>query len=207
MHALRREDILDPTTYDARRDEVRREVMADKNRRRLAVGDDVTLLFETQKTLWYQVQEMIRAEQIDDDKGIEHELETYNELMPAPGELSATMLIEYANVEERNRRLRELVGIHDHVWLELGETRNRASFDQRQMETERVSSVQFIRFDLGGLSAEAWRGLAAAGSIRVAIDHPKMRASAAIEGACAEALAQDLDALEASAKAAGARPS
>jgi hypothetical protein len=202
MQMLRRDDILEPKTYEARRDEVRREVMAEKNRRRLAVGDHVTLLFETWKTLWYQVQEMIRAEAITDPQGIDHEIETYNELMPAAGQLSATMLIEYADVAERDRRLRELVGIQDHVWLELGDRRARASFDQRQMETERVSSVQFIRFDLGEVSADAWRELARTGGIRVVIDHPQMNVSASVDGAVADALAEDLDA---SARSAAAR--
>ncbi len=194
MQALRRDDILDRATYEAKRDEIRREVMAEKRHRRLAVGDHVTLLFETRKTLWYQVQEMIRAEEIADESGIEHELETYNELMPGKADISATMLIEYPDIEVRNQRLRELVGIHEHVWLELGEKRVLASFDQRQMETERVSSVQFIRFDLGDLSPAGWRALASEGKVSVVIDHPHMRAKATIEGAVAAALAEDLEA-------------
>jgi hypothetical protein len=201
MQALRRDDILDRKSYDTRRDEVRREVMAEKRRRRLAVGSDVTLLFETWKTLWYQVQEMIRAEEIADENGIAHELETYNELMPGPGEISATLLIEYPDVEERDRRLRELVGLDQHVWLELGEKRALAAFDQRQMETERVSSVQFIRFDLDGMSASEWRSLASRGAIRVTIDHPAMKATVTLEGEVAEALAEDLEASERSATA------
>jgi hypothetical protein len=201
MQALRRDDILDRKSYAARRDEVRREVMVEKKRRRLAVGDHVTLLFETWKTLWYQVHEMIRAEEIADENGIEHELETYNELMPGPGEISATLLIEYPDVEERNRRLRELVGLDQHVWLEVGERRVLAAFDRRQMETERVSSVQFIRFDLDGMSASEWRSLASRGAIRVAIDHPAMKATVTLEGEVVEALAEDLEASERSATA------
>lgn len=194
MQALRRDDILDRATYESKRDEIRREVMGEKRRRRLAIGDHVTLLFETRKTLWYQVQEMIRAEEIADESGIEHELETYNELMPGKADISATMLIEYPDVEVRNQRLRELVGIHEHVWLELGDQRVLASFDQRQMETERVSSVQFIRFDLGDLSPQRWRELADKQALRVVIDHPKMQVKAAIEGDVAAALAEDLEA-------------
>jgi hypothetical protein len=194
MQALRRDDILDLKAYAARRDQVRRDVMDVKKRRRLAVGGNVTLLFETQKTLWYQVQEMLRAEEISDEAAIEHELQTYNELMPGPSELSATMLIEYADVDERNRRLRELVGIHEHVWLDLGDKRVLARFDTRQMETERVSSVQFVRFDLDGLSPAAWRQLADEGALRMVIDHPAMRVTAPIEGEIAAALADDLEA-------------
>ncbi len=194
MQPIRREDILDLNTYGARRNEIRKEVMAEKNRRRLQVGDHIMLLFETWKTLWYQVQEMLRAESITEEEGIAHEMETYNELLPGPREISATMLIEYEDVDLRNKRLRELAGLKDHVWLELGGDRIKAQFDQRQMEDERISSVQFIRFDLGETTPEAWRKLGAQGRVRVVIDHPAMEVATPVPKAVAEALAEDLEA-------------
>lgn len=194
MRPIRREDILDLESYEARRDDLRREAMAEKNRRRLRLGDHVTFLFETRTTLWYQVQEMLRAESITDEEAIAHEMETYNELLPGAGELSATMLIEYEDIEVRNRRLRELAGLQDHVWIDLGGKRVKAAFDQRQMEVERVSSVQFIKFDLGGASPDEWRKLAGEGQIRVVIDHPALEISAAMREEVADALAEDLEA-------------
>ena len=92
-----------------------------KERRRLAVGSHLTFLFENTATVWYQIEEMIRSERMTDAAAIQHEIDTYNELIPARGEISATLLIEFAEAKERDAALRRLVGIEKHLWLKLGD--------------------------------------------------------------------------------------
>ena len=124
---------------------------------------------------------------------VQHELDTYNELIPAPGSLSATLLIEYAESAERDAALRRLVGLERHLWLKLGAARIAASFDDRQMSTERISAVQFVRFaPAGGIDADEFSELAARGDAAIVADHPSLAASGAIVGPLAGALAEDL---------------
>ena len=86
----------------------------------------MTLLFENGQTGWYQTQEMIRTKKLVTADAIAHEIETYNELLPGPGELAATMLIEYPEPMQRDAALRRLLGLEDHLWISMGEKRERA---------------------------------------------------------------------------------
>jgi hypothetical protein len=149
-------------------------------------------LFENVQTVWYQVQEVVRSERIDSGEGIEHELDTYNELLPGPNELAATMLIEFTEAAERDENLRKLAGLENHISLLIGERRQKARFDLRQVSTERVSSVQFLRFPLGGIDTQTFAARAAEGRIVVEITHPQMTVRTPISGALAAALAEDL---------------
>jgi hypothetical protein len=186
------DEILSIADYERVRDVVRPLLIHEKARRRLAVGSHITLLFESRQTAWYQVEEMIRTEKILASDAIQHEIETYNELVPKGGELVATMLIEYAEPRERDAALKRLVGLERYVRLVLGERRIAASFDDRQMAPERVSAVQFVRFAASGVSAEEFRALAESGKVAIEVDHPNLAAGAQITGALAEALAADL---------------
>ena len=151
MRPVRREEILDLATYERMRDDVRREVIAAKAPRRVHVGEHVTLLFENRRTVWYQVQEMLRTERITAAAGIAHEIETYNELLGGPGELGATLLIEIDDPAVRAMKLREWLDLPQHVYARLEDgTRVRPTFDPRQVGTERVSSVQYLKFAVGG---------------------------------------------------------
>jgi hypothetical protein len=192
MKAVQRGQILPFDQYEKLRPLLRPLFIAEKDRRRLAVGEHVTLLFENAQTVWYQVQEMLRSERITSEDGIAHELDTYNELLPGPNELAATMLIEFTDAATRDENLRKLAGLENHIFLVIGERRQKARVDLRQVSAERVSSVQFLRFGLGGLDAEAFVAKAAQGLISVEVTHPMMQVRAPIEGALAAALAQDL---------------
>ena len=163
----------------------------EKERRRLAVGSHLTFLFENTATAWYQIEEMIRSERMADASAIQHEIETYNELIPAPGEISATLLIEYAEAKERDAALRRLVGIEKHLWLKLGDKKIPLQFDERQMSAERVSSVQFVRFNVG-LEPDAFLKLAVANQVAVLATHPNLGAEASITGELARSIAEDL---------------
>jgi len=192
VKAVQRSQILSLEQYDKLRPLLRPLFIAEKDRRRLAVGEHVTLLFENAQTVWYQVQEMLRSEHIAAEEGIAHELDTYNELLPGPNELAATMLIEFVDPAQRDENLRRLVGLESHINLVIGERRHKARVDLRQVSTERVSSVQFVRFGVGGIDAQEFAAKAEQGRVAVEITHPLMQVQGRIEGALARSLAEDL---------------
>lgn len=150
MTPIRADELLSLADYERVRARLRPLLIAEKNRRRVALGAHMTLLFENPQTVWYQVQEMLRIEKIEKIEAIQHELDTYNELLPKPGELSATLLIEYGEPQTRDAALVRLAGLENHFWSVAGERRTRAEFDRRQFDGERVSSVQFVWFPLPG---------------------------------------------------------
>jgi hypothetical protein len=102
------------------------------------------------------------------------------------------MLVEYADEAERNVALRALVGLERHLRIRIGERREPARFDARQIATDRVSAVQFVRFPLGGLDHDEFLRFAAEGKIAIEVDHPHLKESALINGPIAKALATDL---------------
>lgn len=153
--------------YEIVRAELRPKMMALKDRRRIRVGDNLTFLFENQDTVRYQIQEMMRIERLQNPYEIAHEVETYNELIPATGELSVCLLIEYETPAERDVWLRKLLGLENHIWLETGGQRSLAKFDDRQISTDRLSSVQYIKFKLTPLQTAAFPQGA-----KIVVDHP-----------------------------------
>jgi hypothetical protein len=134
---------------------------------------------------------MIRSEGMTDDGAIQHEIDTYNELIPAPGAISATLLIEFAEARERDAALRRLVGLEKHLWLKLGDAKVPLKFDDRQMSSERVSAVQFVQFEVG-IDSEAFLKLALTNQIAIQADHANLGAEARIAGDLARSLAEDL---------------
>ncbi len=184
-------EVLPVTIYDRVRPLLRPLCIAEKARRRLAVGPHLTLMFENRQTVWYQIQEILHTERIFEDPAIDAEVETYNELIPHPGELFATLLVEYADPAERDVELARLVGLERHLWVILDERRVGARFDERQMSPDRISAVQFIAFPLGA-DAGRFGELVAAGKVAVEVDHPHLSVRAPVEGALAMALTDDL---------------
>src|ERR1035437_8115114 len=113
-------DIADQRAYERERDEFRREVIAAKKVRRITVGPVITLTFESRLTMRFQIQEMARAEKMVSDEQIQHELDVYNRLLPAPGELSATLFLELTSEAELRKWLPELVGVERSCELRIG---------------------------------------------------------------------------------------
>lgn len=182
MRPVRREDIIDYVTYEERREGIRREVLAEKAPRRVHVGDVLTFLFETTLTMRYQVQEMMRTERMVRETDIQHEIETYNEVLGGPGELGATLLIEIDDAEERAKKLVEWVTLPEHLYVLLADgTKVRATFDARQISSDRVSTVQYLKFPV-------------AGRVPVAIgaDHPRLTLEAKLSAEQRAALERDL---------------
>lgn len=150
MQPVLREEILDYVTWSEQREAAQPEILELKRRRRIHLGEAITLLFENRDTVRYQVHEMLRIERIVKEADIRHELATYNELLGGEGELGATMLVEIDDPEERARRLREWLELPSRVYLGLGNGgRAFATFDARQKGTDRLSAVQFLKFKVG----------------------------------------------------------
>jgi hypothetical protein len=144
------EDIVEREKYTELRPSYRAAIIDYKRNRRLAVGESITLLFEDYETLRFQVQEMTWVEGITLPEKIQHEIDTYNELMPADCELSATLFIEITEAGQIRAALDQLIGVDEHVSLVVGEERDaieiHARFDPKQMQEDRISAVQYIKF-------------------------------------------------------------
>lgn len=191
MRPLTLDDLLGPEAYKEARPLLERQILATKANRRFTVGEVYTFLFENRDTVRWQVQEMCRVERITDPVAIQHELDTYNALLPRHDSLSATLLIEVASPTERDALLRALVGLHERVALVLNDHPPiHATFDAEQFGDERVSSVQFVRFPLSG---QALAGLADLNHpAEMVIDHPARPARARLPATLRAALVDDL---------------
>jgi hypothetical protein len=151
MKPVQRDEILDYVTYGEQRDQMRKEALAAKEARRVHVGDALTFLFENRTTVRYQIQEMMRVERLVKEAEIQHEIDTYNELLGDDGELGCTLLIEIDDPEERDVKLREWLILPESAYVKLADGRRiPAVFDPRQRGEDRVSSVQFFKFDTRG---------------------------------------------------------
>jgi hypothetical protein len=159
--ALTRNDLMSLEAYAKARPALRMEVIEHKKSRIVRLGNHVTLLFEDEKTVRYQVQEMLRIERLFEDEEIQSELDAYNPLIPDGSNLKATMLIEYENEIERKAALAKLIGIEDRIFIQVeGQERVYAIADEdldRETE-EKTSAVHFVRFELSFAMKEALKG-------------------------------------------------
>ncbi len=169
---ISRESLMSLETYAKTRIEFRKQVMEHKKNRSVFLGNHVTLLFEDEITLRYQVQEMLRIEKIFEEEGIQSELDAYNPLCPDGSNFKATMLIEYGNVAERKAALAKLIGIEDRLFVQVeGQSRVYAIADEDlERETaEKTSAVHFVRFEL---TPEMKSALKSGAQMMVGCDHP-----------------------------------
>jgi hypothetical protein len=149
VRKVQRSEILSLPDYDAQRDAIRRSAMAAKALRRVHVGP-LTFLFENRETVRYQVHEMARAERLYRDAELQHEVDTYNELLGEPGELGCSLLIELPDPADRDAKLRAWRALPEHLYARLEDGRRvRAVYDRRQVGDDRLSSVQYLRFPVG----------------------------------------------------------
>ena len=156
MRLVQRGDIIDYQTYEEMRDLLRKEVFAEKAKRRIHVGCCFTFLFENALTMRYQVQEMMRAEKLVKEKDILHELDTYNALLGGEGELGCTLMIEIDDPAERSKKLRGWLRLPGHIYATLEDgTRVRPTYDPSQVGEDHLSSVQYLKFLVGGAAPVA----------------------------------------------------
>jgi len=144
---VERSEILDYQTYTEKRDEIRSSAMHEKDRRRIHLGEHLTFLFENTDTIRYQILEMVRIEKMVKEAGIQHEIDTYNNLLGESGELTCTLLIEYEDPSERDKMLGSLTDLPEKIYL-LMENGKKVypEYDRDQMSDVKLSSVQFLKF-------------------------------------------------------------
>jgi len=189
---IQRDSLLSLEAYARERGQFRAKVMEHKKRRTVHLGSHVTLQFEDELTIRYQVQEMLRIERIFEEEGIQHELDAYNPLVPDGGNWKATMLIEYPDEAERRRMLGVLKGIERRVWVEVaGASRVYAIADEdlERENEDKTAAVHFVRFEL---PAAMRRRLAGGARLTIGIDHPDYRASVEVGPEQRAALLADL---------------
>ena len=189
---IERHSLLSLEAYARERPSFRAKVIEHKKQRTVALGEHVTLLFEDELLVRYQIQEMLRIERIFEEEGIRHELETYSPLVPDGANWKATMFVEFPDVEERRRMLERLKGIERRTWVQVeGLERIYAIADEdlERENAEKTSAVHFLRFELPPVFRERVRSGA---PLMLGVDHPHYQATCEASAEQRASLAQDL---------------
>ncbi len=191
MRPITYADLLPPAEYVRARDLWVRELIAHKKSRRVPLGELVTAVFEDRKTVLFQIHEMIRAEHIQRREAIQHEIDTYNAILPGAGELSATLLVDITDRARIRAELDRLVGLHEHTYLKVGDLEPvRATFDEAQLGEQRISAVQYTKIPVRGAVAAAFADPAVPAAL--VIDHPAYRVEGPLAGEVRASLVRDL---------------
>ena len=193
MNKIARDSLMTLEAYAKARKEFRAKVLAHKKNRIVHLGEHLTLIFEDELTIRYQVQEMLRVEKIFEEDGIQDELAAYNPLVPDGSNFKATMLLEYEDPDERRRELGRLKGIEDRVYVQVeGCARVFAIADEDldRENDEKTSSVHFLRFEL---TPEMTAALKYGVGLAIGVDHPNYQAAIpTVPDATRRALVADL---------------
>jgi hypothetical protein len=187
---VERSELLDLGAYEEVREHFRARLHAVKGPRRVALGPNMTVLFENHDSVLFQVQEMLRTERITSEKAIAHELDTYNELIPGDGELSATVFIEYPERDERERMLVALAGVEDDFYLVAGGERCAVVPDRRGTDPTRTMAVQYVKFPLAPRALSALKKCDA--PVLVGVSHPVYMAEIELGPETLASLAEDV---------------
>ena len=177
MPKIARESLMTLESYAKERNAFRARVMSHKKDRKVHLGDHVTLIFEDELTMRYQIHEMLRVERIFEEAGIQEELDVYNPLIPDGRNFKATLMIEYPDVAERRERLAVLKGIEDRIWVQVEGCKRVYAIADEDLEREtedKTSSVHFLRFEL---TDEMARALKYGVGLAIGVDHPHYAAT------------------------------
>ncbi|MDB5957433.1 DUF3501 family protein [Ramlibacter sp.] len=186
------ESLMTLEAYARWRKQHKAEVMAHRQLRSVALGDHVNVQFESELTMRYQIQEMLRIEKIFEEEGIRQEIDVYAPMVPDGGNWKATMLIEYPDVNERRRELARLIGVAERMFVEVeGHPRVYAIADEdlERENEEKTSAVHFLRFELSAPMRDAVKAGAA---VKVGCDHTNYPAHVAVGAETLASLAGDL---------------
>jgi len=192
MKLLEPSEILNLVEYEKVRVARRRDIVELKQARRVSVGRYLTFVFENRATVWFQIQEMVRAERIVDESKIAEEVEVYNGLLPRPGELAATLMIEIDQASEIRPVLDRLLGIdtRDYVKLTVGPHVIVGEFESGHSDEERgkLSAVHFVRFALPPRARAQFAG----SEVALVVEHPNERARTVLSEESKRSLLEDL---------------
>ncbi len=189
MKPISREELLDIAAYERIRDVFLRSVLERKRPRYVKLGPNMTALFENRDSVLFQIQEMLRTERITQEKAILHEVETYNALVPADTELSATLFVEYQDRDERERMLAALAGLEDKFRLRVGSELLPVTPDERSRDPERTMAVHYVKFPLTASALAALKS--GATEIALEVAHPAYTTSAVLSPATLQSLRDD----------------
>lgn len=192
MKVIAPEDVIPYEAYEKQREEFRSRIIALKQRRRISIGPLVTMIFENRSTLQFQIQEMIRVERIFDPGKIQDELNVYNAILPAPGELSATLLIEITEEAMMKHWLDQFMGL-DHgekVAIVAGGERVFGEFEGGHSHDTKISAVHFVRFRPTTSMQSAIADLRQ--PVMLTVDHGEYQAQTAVPGSMREEWLSDL---------------
>jgi len=193
MKALTPSDIIPPADYERQREGFRARIIALKQRRRVSVGPLITLVFENRETLLFQIQEMVRVEQIFDPAKVQEELDVYNALLPATGELSATLLIEITDEARMKEWLDAFMGL-DHgqkVAITVGGERSYAAFEGGHSHETKISAVHFVRFPVPPAMKVLLADLRV--PVTLSVYHGRYQADTPVPGSIREEWLRDLE--------------
>jgi hypothetical protein len=187
-----RDSLMTLEAYSKWRKEHKPSVVQHRKLRSVFLGEHVNVQFESELTVRYQIQEMLRIEKIFEEEGIEHELEAYGPLVPDGDNWKATMMIEYPDANERKRELARLIGIEDRMFVEIegkGRVYAIADEDLERENEEKTSSVHFVRFQFSSAQCAA---IKAGAAVKLGCDHTNYPAHVTIAAETLASLAGDL---------------
>ena len=189
MNKVILDDIMGLPAYEKVREKFRQRVIELKKKRRVPVGDKVSLVFENRETVIFQIHEIMRAERITDLDKIREEIEVYNGLIPEPGELSATLFLEIEDQSHLRDDLLRFLGVDDAVFLKIGKRKIQARFEEGRSKDDKISAVQYVKFPLTADERAAFAGSAEA---TLLVEHPNYQAQVRLEAETRESLLADL---------------
>jgi hypothetical protein len=192
MEKLTREDLYSLEQYAEQRPDFRARVLEHKKHRRVDIGPNLSLYFEDRLTIQYQVQEMLRIERIFEAEGILEELEAYNPLIPDGSNLKCTAMFEFEDVSERRRRLAELTGVENHVWVQVDghdKVFAIANEDLDRSTDEKTSAVHFMRFEF---TDDMKSALASGAGITMGVEHDLYRHETRLDDTTRQSLLEDI---------------
>lgn len=196
MKLLTQQDVISHEEYERQREGFRSRIIALKQRRRISLGPLMTLVFENRDTVRFQIQEMIRVERIFDAQKVQDELDVYNVLLPAPDELSATLLIEITDQATMKEWLDRFMGL-DHgekLAIESGGERAFGVFEGGHSHETKISAVHFVRFRPSPRMRAAFADLRQ--PVMLKVEHNGYRAEVPVPGSMREEWLGDLGAAE-----------
>jgi hypothetical protein len=194
---IERGEVLGLADYEEVRERFRGRVIGEKKLRRIQLGPHVSVVFENRDTVLLQIQEMLRTERITRAAAVDHEIQTYNELLPSKDGLSCTLMVEIPDREERDAFLKSAVGLERHVWLIAGSLRIAAQSIERGVPgADRTTAVHYLKLALPRPLADALRGAAEGTAtmthLEMEIDHPAYAARVGLPAQTTLKLCEDL---------------
>src|ERR687895_577803 len=189
MRKVAIDDIVGLSGYEKIRQDFRRRIIELKQKRRVSLGDRVSVVFENRDTVIFQIQEMLRVERITDLDKIREEIATYNQLIPDSGELSATLFLEIEDQTHLRDELLKFLGIEEAVYLKVGNHSIHARFEEGRSKEDKISAVQYVKFPF---PEPVLKAFVEGQQAELVIDHPNYKATAPIQPKTRQSLIEDL---------------